>query len=203
MEGSPISMRLRLNLPLLHEIGGFKWHKWHLMNHLLWYSDSQPHSSHFPAIPLVFKLAWNYANDPNKGLSLPSLSLLCCICQRQSIEQMKSNSLWQWRYMTTISEEYLPNDLFYHKDLWELAVGGDIHDVVSVLQISVPWMPNRKGVEKSEEMPVCWLHWENHKFWEKGSYSLVSSLLQMWLKHLSLVYLSYRLQKNKSEWLRL
>lgn len=83
MEGSPISMRLRLNLPLLHEIGGFKWHKWHLMNHLLWYSDSQPHSSHFPAIPLVFKLAWNYANDPNKGLSLPSLSLLCCICQRQ------------------------------------------------------------------------------------------------------------------------
>lgn len=80
---------------------------------------------------------------------------------------MKSNAFWRKRYMTTIASlrSICLNDLYRHKDLWELAVEGDIHGVVSVLQMSVPRMPNRR--KKSEEMPLCWLCRENDTSFEK------------------------------------
>lgn len=59
---------------------------------------------------------------------------------------MKSNAFWRKRYVTTVASprSNCLNDLYHHKDLWELAVEGDIHAVVSVLQMRVPWMPNRR-----------------------------------------------------------
>lgn len=64
---------------------------------------------------------------------------------------MKSNAFWCKRYVTTTASlrSICLNDLYRHQDLWELAVEGDIHGVVSVLQMSVPWMPNRRKRTRS------------------------------------------------------
>lgn len=60
--------------------------------------------------------------------------------------------VWHKRYMTTTESlrTICLNDLYRHENLRELAVEGDIHGVVSVLQMSVPWMPNERttGGEK-------------------------------------------------------
>lgn len=94
--------------------------------------------------------------------------------------------------MTTIASlrSICLNDLYRHEDLWELAVEGDIHGVVSVLQMSVPWMPNRrkKSWEKWEDAPLLALSGKWYQFWEKGLYSLVSSLLRRQSKHFGLVF---------------
>lgn len=79
------------------------------------------------------------------------------------------------RYMTTIASlrSICLNDLYRHKDLWELAVEGDIHAVVSALQMSVPWTPNRRkrGWEKWGDAPFAGFVWDNDTSLEKkGDY---------------------------------
>ncbi len=105
---------------------------------------------------------------------------------------MKSNAFWCKRYMTTIASlrSICLNDLYRHEDLWELAVEGDIHGIVSVLQMSVPWMPNRRerSWEKWGDAPLLALSGNWYQFWEKGLYSLVSSLLRRQPKHIGLVF---------------
>lgn len=64
---------------------------------------------------------------------------MCFFLSRgQSAEQMKR--VWHKRYMTTKASlrTICLNDLYRPENLWELAVEGDIHGVVSLLQMSVP-----------------------------------------------------------------
>lgn len=92
---------------------------------------------------MVFKLAEKNANDLNKVLNLTSPGFLCRLA-KDSVEQMKSNVFWCNSYMTTKASlrNVCLNDLYHCEDLRELTVEGDIHGVVSALQMSVPWMPN-------------------------------------------------------------
>lgn len=48
--------------------------------------------------------------------------------------------VWHERYMTTKASlrTICLNDLYRQENLWELAVEGDIHGVISPLQMSVP-----------------------------------------------------------------
>lgn len=91
------------------------------------------------------------------------------------------------RCMTTMASlrSICLNDLYRHKDLWEFAVEGDIHGVVPVLQMSVPWMPNGRKRSRGKWGDAALLtslgKW--YQVWEKGFYSLVSSLLRRQPKH--------------------
>lgn len=96
------------------------------------------------------------------------------------------------RCMTTMASlrSICLNDLYRHKDLWEFAVEGDIHGVVPVLQMSVPWMPNgrKRSRGKWGDAPLLTSLGKWYQVWEKGFYSLVSSLLRRQPKHFGLVF---------------
>lgn len=146
---------MRPNSPFLRDISGCKWHKWHLL-WIIYYDvmTPTPHplppplkNTNFADPPLVFKLAWNNANDPNKELSfnitqpvtlhVPQTEHRANEIKFILAQEVCDHHLWGVSVLMIYSST---------KDLWELAVGGDIHGVVSLLQISVPWMPDRRRV---------------------------------------------------------
>lgn len=168
------------------------------MYHLIWFTvpgQTPPECSFFAAPATVCKLAEINANDLDKVLNLTSPGLLCSLPKTEHRTNEIKCVLGRKRYMTTMASlrSICLNDLYRHKDLWEFAVEGDIHGVVPVLQMSVPWMPNgrKRSRGKWGDAPLLTSSGKRYQVWEKGFYSLVSSLLRRQPKHFGLVFLSY------------
>lgn len=123
---------------------------------------------------------------PTRGFNIYHHLARYAFCQRQSAERMKSNVFWRAGFTTTTASlrSICLNDLYHYKDLRELAVEGDIHAIISVLQMNVPWMPNRRKRD--------WEKWAGAprlaSFLEKG--------IEKTAQTLGLGYLSYRFSRQ-------